>query len=543
MGRLKQGDWGGGSLRISDCGEEFHRQVLLDRARALDATVAAHILESWMLAEVATSVAIAAQQRSKSCCPADMMAHIELVYSHLIDWVNGRTVEVPADVGSSLCKITSAGESSWMWVWFVGVLVRKCGHSFGQGGWSCNDIKSYTPEGVLVSKSIVSVLHSAATTMNCLNNQHTGGVVAGLDLLPALLKGGNEAAVEEEDQEQDLEEEEEEQADVDDGAAVSQGTTNNRAGRSLAGKYDEVWEHRKLMLAAVFFPMSHAETQSIMHCPTQAATETSRQDALQHFLDAQVDSLQNSNYEENTVVMAALESMLEDAELHHRHIALDKSRVDRSVSFIEELGCNAVYRALQGCIAGQFRGGSFMTPMADGKHLFETDSNDHGYLYVGMCSLHAAPQAVLAGMVVADDKEPQWAEDGAAVLAGSKAYREDWHNWLEQVFSGGDVPSAAEIGDALANLLDDDSAAAAKRDFRVQTLDDSNDILSIAEAIAAQHTLIQSADTDNLDEFTLPHQTDGHKKAMWQCLGPAQYMQCHKWLISCDQRLASQNTE
>ena len=61
-----------------------------------------------------------------------------------------------------------------------------------------------------------------------------------------------------------------------DGAAVSQGTTNNRAGRSMAGKYDEVWEHRKLMLAAVFFPMGHAETQSIMHCPTQAATETSR---------------------------------------------------------------------------------------------------------------------------------------------------------------------------------------------------------------------------------------------------------------------------
>jgi hypothetical protein len=316
-----------------------------------------------------------------------------------------------------------------------------------------------------------------------------------------------------------MEEEEEEmvvEVEMDGGprATASQGTTNSRAGRSLDAKYDEVWGHRNLMLTAVFFPMSHVETQSIMQCPTQAATETSRQDALQHFLGAQVDSVLNSNHDEDTAVMAALESMLEGAELHHRRIALDKSRVDRSVSFIEELACNAVYRALQGCIAGQFRGGSFMTPMADGKHLFEADTNDHGYLYVGMCSLHAAPQAVLAGMVVADDKEPQGAEDGAAVLVGSKAYREDWHNWMEQVFSGGDVPSAAEIGDALANLLDDDSAAAAKRDFRVQTLDDSNDIPSIAEAIAAQHTLIQSADTDNLDEFALPHQIDGHKKAM-----------------------------
>jgi hypothetical protein len=260
--------------------------------------------------------------------------------------------------------------------------------------------------------------------------------------------------------------------------------------------------------------MSHAETQSIMHCPTQAATETSRQDALQNFLDAQVDSLLSPDCEENTVVMAAVESMLDGAELHPRHIALDKSRVDRSVSFNEELECNAVYRALQSCIAGQFRGGSFMTPMADGKHLFETDSNDHGYLYVGMCSLHAAAQAVFAGMVVADDREPQWAEDGAVVLAGSKAYIEDWHNWLELVFSGGDVPSAAEIGDALAKLFDEDSAAAAKRVFRLQTLNDSHAVEKIATAIATTTVLVESADTGDLDSFAQPFQMDGHRKAM-----------------------------
>ena len=50
--------------------------------------------------------------------------------------------------------------------------------------------------------------------------------------------------------------------------------------------------------------------------------------------------------------MAALESMLEDAELHRKRIALDKSRVDRSVPFIEELGCDAMYRVLQGCLLG-----------------------------------------------------------------------------------------------------------------------------------------------------------------------------------------------
>ena len=50
-----------------------------------------------------------------------------------------------------------------------------------------------------------------------------------------------------------------------------------------------------------------------------------------------------------------------------------------------------MYRALQGCIAGQFRGGIFKASMSDRKHVFDADTNDHGHLYVGMCSLHAAP--------------------------------------------------------------------------------------------------------------------------------------------------------
>ena len=29
---------------------------------------------------------------------------------------------------------------------------------------------------------------------------------------------------------------------------------------------------------------------------------------------------------------------------------------------------------------------------------------------------------------MADDKEPKWSEDGAALLARSKAYKEDWHS-------------------------------------------------------------------------------------------------------------------
>ena len=100
-----------------------------------------------------------------------------------------------------------------------------------------------------------------------------------------------------------------------------------------------------------------------------------------------------------------------------------------------------------------------MAGMTDGKQLFEADADDHGFLYLGMCSLFAAPQAILAGMVVADDKEPKWAEDGAALLAGSKAYIEDWHNWKEQLF-GDDVPQLEELADTLSKLLDDGSAVA-----------------------------------------------------------------------------------
>jgi hypothetical protein len=437
-----------------------------------------------------------------------------VVYNHLIDWVNARTVEVPADVGSSLCEITSGGESNWVWAWFIEVLVRKCGHSFGQGEWSCSDTKSYTLEEILVAKSIISVLHSSATTMQCFNNQHTLGAMRDLDLLLDVLQATDEQQEQEEEQqeqeeEQEEQEEQEEKEEQGPGAAASQ-----KANSGLDAKYAAVWEHRKLMLTAVFFPMSHAETLAIMHCPTLATTETSRLDSLQQFLHAQVDGVLNANFVENAIVMAALQRMLDSAEVHHRHIALDTSRVDKSVSFIDELACSAIYRPLQRSISGQFRGMQFMSPMADGKHLFEADANDHGYLYVGMCSLFAAPQAVIAGMLVADDKEPEWAQDGAVVLAGSKAYREDWHNWMEQVFSGGIVPSAAEIGNALVRILDADSAVAAKRDFRVQTLDDSNDIAAIAEAIAAQHALIESADTDDLDESALPHQMDGHKRAM-----------------------------
>ena len=55
--------------------------------------------------------------------------------------------------------------------------------------------------------------------------------------------------------------------------------------------------------------MSHAETQSIMHCPAQVATETSRQGALQQFLGAQIDSVLNPNCEESTDVVVALESI------------------------------------------------------------------------------------------------------------------------------------------------------------------------------------------------------------------------------------------
>ena len=161
------------------------------------------------------------------------------------------------------------------------------------------------------------------------------------------------------------------------------------------------------MLAATFFRMSHEETTTIMHCATQTEANT-RQEALKGFLNAQVDSTLNpEHHEENAMVMGVVDTILDDAVLHIRHISLDKARIDKSTAFIDELKCSSIYKPVQQCILEQFRGCSHMMGMAYGKHLFETDADDHGFLYVGMCSLFTAPQAILVGMVVADDKEPK----------------------------------------------------------------------------------------------------------------------------------------
>ena len=300
-------------------------------------------------------------------------------------------------------------------------------------------------------------------------------------------------------------------AEADRAATPSEGNCSGpKKNRSLDAKYKEVWEARKLLLTATFFPMTHEENIAIMHSATQGVADT-RQQLLQAFLSAQakVDP-------ENERLMGVVDTMLYLAKMHIRHIALHKTRLDKSISFIDELQCSADFVGIQECILGQFRSyPSQMVPMADGKHLFEADADDHGFLYLGMCSLFAAPQAVLAGMIVADDKEPQWAEDGAGVLAGSKAYREDWHNWMAELFEDDQsVPPMGELAGRLSQMLDDDSAAAAKRDFRLQTLSDSNDVDDIAAAIAATAVLIDSADTDDLDNFAQPFQMDGHRQAI-----------------------------
>ena len=71
-----------------------------------------------------------------------------------------------------------------------------------------------------------------------------------------------------------------------------------------------MWEDRKLLLTATFFPMSHEETTAIMHCATQAEGNT-RQQTLQAFLTAQLAMDQ-----ENAMVMGVVDTMLHDAVMH-----------------------------------------------------------------------------------------------------------------------------------------------------------------------------------------------------------------------------------
>jgi hypothetical protein len=528
-GKLKQGDWGNGRLSMCDSGKEYHRMVLMGKSEetaTLNHVSAAHIVESWMFTEMALSVWIAVQYKNRVVCPVDWMQHANIVYKHLASWVGGGATTVPAEVSNSLCQITSGGESKWPLGWFFAVLTCKCGHTFEQGVWSCNSIESYTPEAVVVVKSIVSLLSSTARKMENMDSmQLCSNVLDELAELPADPADVSEADSSDDDNVEehppDLSEEdsaadanldeEETQAERDRAATQSQVTSSaSKKGRTLDAKYGEVWEDRKLLLTATFFPMSHEETTAIMHCATQAEGNT-RKEALQGFLTAQVkvDT-------ENELLMSLVDTMLHDAKMHIRHIALDKIRIDKSMSFIDELACSGNYAGVQQCILGQFRSyPNQMVGMADGKQLFEADADDHGFLYLGMCSLFAAPQAVLAGMVVADDKEPKWAEDGAALLAGSKAYRQDWHEWMAVMFGDDQsVPPIGGLAEALAKLLDNDSAAAVKRDFRLQTVGDSNGVEEIATAIAATAVLVESADTDDLDSFAQPFQMDGHRKAI-----------------------------
>ena len=115
-GRFKQADWCDGKVSISNCGEEYHRKVLMGVERSkgvaapkLSHVAAAHILESWMFVEMALTVMLAVEHQQASGCPDDVMQHIHRVYKHLREWVSGDATTVPAAVSDSLCQITSGG--------------------------------------------------------------------------------------------------------------------------------------------------------------------------------------------------------------------------------------------------------------------------------------------------------------------------------------------------------------------------------------------------------------------------------------------------
>ena len=202
-GKLKQGDWGGGKLSMCDSGKERHRMVLMgmsEETARLNHVSAAHIVESWMFVEMALSIWIAVQYKNRVVCPMDVMQHANIVYKHLADWVRGGATTVPAEVSDSLCQITSGGESKWPLGWFFAVLTCKCGYTFEEGVWSCSSIESYTPEAVVVVRSIVSLLSSTAKKMESMDSmQSCSSVLDELAELPADLSGAPEGESVDED--------------------------------------------------------------------------------------------------------------------------------------------------------------------------------------------------------------------------------------------------------------------------------------------------------------------------------------------------------
>jgi hypothetical protein len=133
-GKLKQSDWGGGKVTIANCSNDFHRAVMLDKhlPLQLDPNAAAHILESWVLAELSTAVIIAVHQTRGIGCPADLLEDIQVVEQHLAKWACGPSNStVPTAVSEALCRVTTGATKQgkqWILGWFFEVLARKCGY-------------------------------------------------------------------------------------------------------------------------------------------------------------------------------------------------------------------------------------------------------------------------------------------------------------------------------------------------------------------------------------------------------------------------------
>ena len=129
--------------------------------------------------------------------------------------------------------------------------------------WSCSGIESYNAEAVVVVSSIVSLLASTARKIQILENMQLCSVLDELDKLPT---DPEDRLGEDTGDEREQEEQEGRRVLLQESQVTCSG---NRKGRSLDAKYKEVWEDRKLLLAVTFFPMSHEETTTIMHCATQ----------------------------------------------------------------------------------------------------------------------------------------------------------------------------------------------------------------------------------------------------------------------------------
>lgn len=487
-GRLRQERCavGEGATRIGMDSQQKMREVFYTCDGQSPPWVYLYLYEAFLLSELACMPAqFLVQARQVAVCPDNVQMAMETVFEHLMSWVAGNANSVPLEVSECLQLLVDG----WPFSWVLESLVCMCGYKRVSTGaknvWVCGDQSKYNENERGVATLIVSV-YEATQQILC----NTAPIIQ--VRMPAA-EGGAEPAT-----------------------TAAMGSSNKSSGKSggsdaernksrEAGMLDSVLEARNLIFEASFYPMCHDDVQKVMkHSVVVVDGVNPRLHTLQGFIEREKAMPMPEGF------VAGVELAKDSLSKNRAHLAIESSRIDKSISFMPSLPCSDTYKLVSTALTHQFKHPT--VPLVDGKHLFESDVCDGGYLYIGMGCLHAAPQAVLAGMVAADDKAP---EENAL----SSEYRAKFHAAVRDMLADkGDTDLdedelATVLLDELKERSDKDTrtdeyAVSVKTQLNLETFNDSNEVPMVVAALMEQRTAVLEADAHGTDAFGQAYQLD-----------------------------------